>query len=85
MSWEGIALYMLGFFVILYLFIILPKQRQEKKHKQLIESLKAHDKVVTIGGICAEVKKVKEKTFVLKLSEGVEMELLKTAVAYKQE
>lgn len=85
MGWQGLALYFGGFLVLFYLLIILPRQRQEKKHHELVENLKPHDKVVSIGGLCGEVKKVKEKTVILKVSEGVELEILKSAIAYKQD
>ncbi len=85
MEWKGLAAYVLTFFVAFYLLIILPRQRQEKKHQQLVEGLKVHDKVVTIGGIVGEVRKVKDNTVVLRVAEGVDIEVLKKAVAYKQE
>ncbi|NLU51122.1 MAG: preprotein translocase subunit YajC [Syntrophomonadaceae bacterium] len=84
-QWQGLLLYVLVFFAVFYLLIILPKHKQDKKHRQLMESLKPHDKVVTIGGICGEIKKVKEETIILKVLDNTELEVLKKAVAYKQE
>lgn len=85
MQLQGLLWYLAGFMAVFYLFIVLPRQRQEKKRKQMIEGLKVHDRVVTIGGIVAEIKRVKENSFVLKTSEDGELEVLKTAVAYKAE
>ncbi|ADI01530.1 MULTISPECIES: preprotein translocase subunit YajC [Syntrophothermus] len=85
MEWKGLAAYILTFLVAFYLLIVLPRQRQEKKHQQFIEDLKVHDKVVTISGILGEVRKVKDTTIILRVAEGVELEVLKKAIAYKQE
>ncbi|MGI6487732.1 MAG: preprotein translocase subunit YajC [Syntrophomonadaceae bacterium] len=85
MEWQLLAIYMLGFFVIFYVLLVLPRKRQEKKHNEMVESLTAREKVVTIGGICGEIKKVKEKTFMIITADGTNLEILKTAVAYKEE
>lgn len=72
------------FFVLFYFLLIRPQQKQAKQKKQLLESLQAKDKVVTIGGICGTIMRVKEKTVVLKVADKVEIEVLKSAIAYKE-
>lgn len=84
-DWMGTLWFLLAFFAIFYFLIILPRKRQEKKHKDMVQSLRVHDKIVTIGGIHGQVKKIKEKTVIIKVSENSEMEILTSAVAYKQE
>lgn len=74
----------LVFVGIFYVFLIRPQQKQAKKKKQLMESLGTKDQVVTIGGIYGTIVKVKEKTVVLKIAEKVEIEVLKTAIGFKQ-
>jgi preprotein translocase subunit YajC len=78
-------LYFGGFIAIFYLFIIQPRKKQEKKHKELLESLRKGEKVVTIGGIRGEVARIKEKTVMLRVNDNTEIEFLKTAVAYRQD
>lgn len=84
-TWLPTAIYLGVFLAIFYYLIIMPRKKQEKKHKEVIASLKRGDKVVTIGGLRGEVARVKEETMILKVNETVEMEFLKTAVAYKEE
>ena len=72
------------FIGIFYVFIIMPRKKQERKHEDLIQSLKRGHKVVTIGGIKGEVTKIKEDTVVLKVSENTEIEMLKKAIAYNE-
>lgn len=77
------VLYFGGFILIFYVFLIMPRKKQEKKHRELIESLKKGEKVVTIGGIKGEITRVKEKSFLVKVSDNTEIEFLKTAIAYR--
>lgn len=78
-----LVLYFAGFIAIFYVFIIQPRKKQEKRHKELLETLKRGEKVVTIGGIRGEVTRIREKTVMIKVSENNEIEFLKTAVAYR--
>lgn len=84
-TWLPTAIYLGVFLAIFYVLIIMPRKKQEKKHKETIESLKRGDKVVTIGGLKGEVARVKEDTMILKVNDNTEMEFLKKAVAYKDE
>ncbi len=78
---------MLGYFVVLigvfYMFVIMPRKQQEKKHKNLLEALQKGDKVVTIGGIKGEIARVKDDTVLLKINDTVQIEMLKKAIAYR--
>lgn len=51
--------------VFFYFFIIRPQRNQEKKDKQMRESLEIGDEVVTNGGIVGIVFQVKEDTVVI--------------------
>ncbi|MEO0231907.1 MAG: preprotein translocase subunit YajC [candidate division WOR-3 bacterium] len=67
-------------FVFFYLFIILPQQRREKKHREMIKNLKKGDYVFTSSGIYGTVSKIDEKTVILKLSENVFVKFDKSAI-----
>ncbi|MEO0075289.1 MAG: preprotein translocase subunit YajC [candidate division WOR-3 bacterium] len=69
--------------VILYFLMILPQQRRQKKHNQMIAELKKGDRIVIAGGIYGIISNVKERTFMVKISENTEIEIEKTSVAYK--
>jgi len=70
-------------FVIFYLLVILPQQRQAKKHKEMVESLKKGDKIVTVGGIIGEVLRNEPDFLVVRISKDVEVRVDKSAVARK--
>jgi len=65
------------------LLVILPQQKQAKKHKEMVENLKKGDKIVTTGGIIAEVVKNEEGFLKVKINDNVEVKLDKSAVAKK--
>lgn len=50
---------MIGF---MWFFIIRPQRKEDKRRKELIESMKRGDQVVTIGGVHGEVVTVGETT-----------------------
>jgi preprotein translocase subunit YajC len=70
-------------FAIFYFLVILPQQRAAKKHKAMVEALKKGDKIVTTGGIIAEVIKNEEDFIKAKINDNVEVKLTKDAVARK--
>jgi len=70
---------------IMYFIIIRPQNQQAKKHKEMLASLAKGDKIVTNGGLIAEVKKVEENFFSVKLNNDVVVRLTKDAVSRKYE
>lgn len=60
----GIAMQILPFVLIialLYFMMIRPQRKREKEAKAMINAMKVGDKVVTIGGICGKVAKIKDE------------------------
>lgn len=82
-EWMTLALYFGVFIAIFYVFIIMPRKKQEKKHGEFLTELKRGTKVVTIGGIRGEVVRIKEDSVVLKVSDNTEIEFIKKAIAYE--
>jgi len=70
-------------FAVLYFLMILPQQRRQKKHTQMLEQIKRGDRVVLGAGIHGIVSNVKEQTFLVKVAENTELEVDKSAVSYK--
>ncbi len=72
-------------FAIFYFLVIRPQQQQVKKHREMLDNLAKGDKIVTTGGLMAEVVKVEEKFFKIKLADGVEVRLERDSVMKKDE
>lgn len=47
-------------FAVFYFMLIRPQKKQEKKQKEMLAALQVGDKVVTIGGICGKIAKLKD-------------------------
>jgi len=60
MSSSGIGQFipLILIFVIFYFFLIRPQQKKIKDHKQMVESLKRGDQVITSGGIIGTVDRI---------------------------
>ncbi|WP_456392372.1 preprotein translocase subunit YajC [Nitratifractor sp.] len=72
-------------FVIFYFLIIRPQQKQQKAHKEMLASLKKGDRIVTNGGLIAEVVKPEEDFLKIKLADDMIVKLDRAYVARKLE
>lgn len=68
-------------FVIFYFLLIRPQQKRAKEHRQMLESLKKGDKVITSGGIYGVVEGVGTNTVTVKIAENVKVKLGKVNIA----
>jgi preprotein translocase subunit YajC len=84
---SGGGLSILLFFVVMggifYLLLIRPQQRQRRAQRALVESIDVGDEVITMSGIFGTVRGVDDESVTLEVSPGVQMKLLKGAVARK--
>ena len=64
---------MVAIFAIMWLFMIRPQQKKQKKIREFQNALKEGDKVVTGGGIYGTVKRVnaQENTIDIEVTRGV--------------
>ncbi len=70
-------------FAIFYFLIIRPQQKAQKEHKAMLESLKKGDKIVTNGGLIAEIVKPEEDFIKIKLNDETVVKLDRNSVARK--
>ncbi len=82
-QWVTMLIYFGVFIGIFYVFIIMPRKKQEKQHGNFLSDLKRGMRVVTIGGVRGEVVRVKDDAVVLKVSDTTEIEFIKKAIAYE--
>lgn len=72
---------MILMFVIFWVILIRPQQKQRKELAAKQAALKKGDKVVTVGGMHATVNAVSERTVSLKIAEGTFAKYDKSAIA----
>ena len=70
--------------VVFYFFMIRPQSKKQKDLKKFRETLKAGDKVVTIGGVHGKILEVNDST-VLVNSEVSKIRFEKSAIASSSE
>ena len=70
---------------IMYFVIIRPQQKEAKAKKEMIESLKKGDKVITNGGFIVTVRKVEEDFFSVEFNKDTVAKITKDSIAKKYE
>ncbi|CAA6825394.1 MAG: Preprotein translocase subunit YajC (TC 3.A.5.1.1) [uncultured Sulfurovum sp.] len=83
MQEVGQFLPLIFLFAIFYFLIIRPQQKQQKEHKAMLEALEKGDKILTNGGLHAEVLKVEEDFIKIKLNDTTVVKLEKSFVTKK--
>ena len=72
----------LGLMVALFYFMLIrPQKRREKERQALLSAVKTGDRVLFGGGFLGVVANVKEKTLVVKIADGVKVEIIRGAVS----
>ena len=71
---------MIIIFGIFYFMLIRPQQRKEKERRAMIEDVKSGEKILFSGGILGTVTNTKESTLVVKIADGVKIEVARGAV-----
>ena len=81
----GSLLPLIVLFAIFYFMIIRPQQKQQKEHKNMIDTLEKGDKIVTSGGLIVEITKVEENFLSVKSVDGATLRVARTFIASKWE
>lgn len=68
-------------FVIFYLLIIRPQQKQQKDHDSMLKDLKAGDKILTTGGLYGTITGFKDDDLEVQFSQTVKLTVARSAVA----
>ncbi|MDR0993945.1 MAG: preprotein translocase subunit YajC [Verrucomicrobiota bacterium] len=72
----------LGLMIALFYFMLIrPTKRREKQRQALLAAIKTGDHVLFGGGMLGVVSNVKEKTVVVKIAEGVKVEVVRGAIS----
>ncbi len=67
--------------IVMYFLLFRSQQKKAKERRQMLDAIRAGDKVVTAGGIIGTVSAVKEKTVSLKIAENVKVEVTRGSVS----
>ncbi|MDO5442301.1 MAG: preprotein translocase subunit YajC [Bacteroidia bacterium] len=68
-------------FLVMWLFMIRPQNKQRKELEKFRSELKKGDKVVTAGGIYGTVDEVSDKTILLKVDGDIKLRMDKNSIS----
>ena len=77
----GFLVLLLAMFGFMYFLLIRPQRQQQRKHTELLSSLKPGDEVVTTGGIYGEVVQLDAERVMLEIDEDVRIAVARRAIA----
>jgi preprotein translocase subunit YajC len=72
------VLAMLGF---IYFLMIRPQRQQQRRHQEMLSTLKPGDEVITAGGLYGEVRRLDADRVALEIDDDVEVVVAKRAIA----
>ena len=81
MSNPGPLLFLLVVAVIFWLLMIRPAQRKARQQQALQAAVAVGDEVMTTSGIFGEVRALEEETVHLAIAEGVQIRVVRAAIA----
>ncbi len=71
---------MFAVFAVAYFFMIRPQQKKQKEVAKWRDSLQKGDKVMTAGGVYAQVKSTEGSILVVEIARGIEIRVEKAFV-----
>jgi preprotein translocase subunit YajC len=77
---SGFLIVLVAMFGFLYFLLIRPQRAQQRRHADLLASLKPGDEVVTVGGIYGEVVQLDAERVMLEIDEDVRIAVARRAI-----
>ena len=68
-------------FIIFYVLLIRPQQKQMKEHKKMLAALKNGDRVITSGGIIGTITSIRDKEITLKIADNCTAQFTRSSVS----
>ncbi len=81
------ALQLVPFALVLGIFFLLvmrPQMKRQREHRELVAGLSKGDQVVTVGGLLGTIVGTKDDVVVIRVADGMKVEVLRTAVTGKR-
>ena len=79
---TGQIVMLVALFAIMYFLLIRPQKKQEKQVRDMRAALKVGDDIVTIGGICGKIVRVKDNRLTIQVgADKTKFDIEKWAVS----
>ncbi|TYQ13292.1 UNVERIFIED_CONTAM: preprotein translocase subunit YajC [Acetivibrio alkalicellulosi] len=82
-AFEGLGFLTMPIIFIgaMYFFVMMPQKKRDRRHREMIDSLKVGDNVVTVGGVVGKIINIKDDEFVVETSvEKTQVKIKKWAI-----
>lgn len=66
---------------VFYFLLILPNKKKQKKHQEMLDSLKEGAEVVTNGGIKGTISSIGPEFLTIRVDKGVNIQVLKNSIS----
>jgi preprotein translocase subunit YajC len=81
-SGFSMLLPILLFIPVFYLLLIRPQQKRQKQWQQMLEKIKAGDRVTTAGGVRGIILSIKDDAVIIRVApDNLKLEVAKSAIA----
>jgi preprotein translocase subunit YajC len=80
LSYLPMIIILVLLFGMFYFLMVRPMRQREKKHDQMVEQLKVGDRILTTGGIYAEIVSINQDSAIIKIESGASMKVTKGSI-----
>jgi preprotein translocase subunit YajC len=80
----GMIIFLVVIFAVMYFLMIRPRQKQQKQHDEMMQELRAGDRVILAGGIYGQIESLSEDTAIIKIESGATMRVARNSILGKQ-
>ena len=68
-------------FVVFYFLLILPQQRKQKQHKEMLTKLKKGDKIITSAGMWGSITRLDKDTATVQIDDNTKVKVQRENIA----
>ncbi len=79
---AGLAPFIL-MFAVFYFLLVRPQQKRAKQHKEMVNSLRRGDEIITNSGVFGRVVDTDEATLMVDIGSGTIIKIMRTGVSAK--
>lgn len=69
---------------IIWFLLIRPQQKEQQRHRELVQNLKKGDEVVTVGGVFGRIMSLDADKVSLKVADGVKIDVERSKIVRVQ-
>lgn len=79
-KYGGMVFTFVIWIAVFYFLLILPNKKKQKKHEEMLNSLKEGAEVITSGGIKGTVSSISSEYIVIRVDKGVNLTVKRSAI-----